>query len=321
MKNEHKMKNEREKYRNMSVEDRIELVEKLFIMHPSFERCLSKIEECRNDSKMSAEPFCMLVTGEPGVGKTTLCKECEKRHSRIELDEKTLIPVLLARIPIPATPKNLVSNLLTGLGDPIADKGTTYNQTKRLINFLKHCEVELIILDEFQHFIDQDSDKILYTISDWLKQLINETGIPIILVGLAQSVKVLKANSQLKRRFSMQDGLTNFKWLKKSENKKSDAENANGNKKQAAKDNDYRAFLKAIDEMLPLSEDSHLAGQLIAYRMWKATQGNVARTMKLTRYATRLALKNGEEKVTLALLEEAYEKLFAGDSDQNPFAK
>jgi len=315
------MKNEREKYRNMSIEERIELVEKLFIMHPSFERCLNKIEECRNDSKMSAEPFCMLITGEPGVGKTTLCKEYEKLHPRMELDEKTLIPVLLARIPIPATPKNLVSILLTALGDPIADKGTTYNQTKRLIKFLKECEVELIILDEFQHFIDQDSDKILYTISDWLKQLINETEIPIILVGLAQSVNVLKANSQLKRRFSMKDGLANFKWLKKSDNKKSETENANGNKKQAAKDDDYRLFLKAVDEMLPLAEDSHLAGQLIAYRMWKATQGNVARTMKIVRYATRLALKNGEEKVTLALLEEAYEKLFAGDSDQNPFAK
>jgi hypothetical protein len=314
------MKNNRGKYRNMSVEDRIELVEKLFIMHPSFERCLNKVEECRKDSKMSAEPFCMLITGEPGVGKTTLCKEYEKLHPRMELDEKTLIPVLLARIPIPATPKNLVSILLTALGDPIADKGTTYNQTKRLIKFLKECEVELIILDEFQHFIDQDSDKILYTISDWLKQLINETEIPIILVGLAQSVNVLKANSQLKRRFSMKDGLANFKWLKKSDNKKLEIENANGNKKQAAKDNDYRLFLKAVDEMLPLAEDSHLAGQLIAYRMWKATQGNVARTMKLTRYATRLALKKGEEKVNLALLEEAYEKLFAGDSDQNPFA-
>ncbi len=316
------MKNERGKYRSISVENRIELVEKLFIMHPSFERCLNKIEECQNDSKMSAEPFCMLITGEPGVGKTTLCKEYEKRHPRMELDEKTLIPVLLARIPIPATPKNLVSILLTGLGDPIADKGTTYNQTKRLIKFLKECEVELIILDEFQHFIDQDSDKILYTISDWLKQLINETGIPIILAGLAQSVNVLKANSQLKRRFSMQDGLTNFKWLnKKSDNKKSEARNVKESKNQATKDNDYRAFLKAVDEMLPLAEDSHLAGQLIAYRAWRATQGNVARTMKLIRYATRLALKKGEEKVTLALLEEAYEKLFAGDSDQNPFAK
>jgi hypothetical protein len=314
------MKNERGKYRSISVEDRIELVEKLFILHPSFERCLNKIEECRKDSKMSAEPFCMLITGEPGVGKTTLCKEYEKLHPRMELDEKTLIPVLLARIPIPATPKNLVSILLTALGDPIADKGTTYNQTKRLIKFLKECAVELIILDEFQHFIDQDSDKILYTISDWLKQLINETEIPIILVGLAQSVNVLKANSQLKRRFSMKEGLTNFKWIKKSDNNKSEAENANGNKNQAAKDDDYRLFLKAVDRMLPLAEDSHLAGQSIAYQMWKATQGNVARTMKLTRYATRLALKNDEEKITPMLMEEAYEKLFAGDSDHNPFA-
>jgi len=308
------MNNNREKYRKMSVEERIELVEKLFIMHPSFERCLNKIQECHQNSKISAEPFCMLITGEPGVGKTTLCKKCEERNPRVELDEKTKIPVLLARIPIPATPKNLVTVLLTALGDPLADKGTTYNQTRRLIKLLKECEVELIILDEFQHFIDKDSDRILYTISDWLKQLINETGIPIILVGLSQSVKVLKANSQLKRRFSMQDGLSNFKWLKKSDKKNPDEDNTGTDI-----ETNFRGFLKILDDALPLAEDSHLAGKLLAYRMWKATYGNVARTMKIVRYATRLVLKSNEEKISLPLLEEAYNKLFAGDTVKNPF--
>lgn len=315
------MKSDRKKYKDMSAEKRIELVEKLFIMHPSFERCLSKIEECRQHSKISAEPLCMLITGEPGVGKTTLCKEYKKLHPRSELNEKTKIPILLARIPIPATPKNLVSFLLTDLNDPIADKGTTYNQTKRLFNFIDKCEVEIIILDEFQHFIDRDLDKTLYTISDWLKQLITEKEIPIVLVGLPHSVKILDTNSQLKRRFSMRDELTNFQWIQKSKDQKSDKKDNEENGKEANRNNDYRVFLKMLDEMLPLAEDSHLAGQTIAFSMWKATQGNVARTMKLIRYAVRMVLENGEERITLGFLHGAYEKLFAGDSIENPFIK
>lgn len=315
------MKIDRNKYKEMSIEKRIELVEKLFIMHPSFERCLIKIEECREHSKMSAEPLCMLITGEPGVGKTTLCKEFKKRYPRIELNEKTKIPALLARIPIPATPKNLVSFLLTDLGDPIADKGTTYNQTKRLFNFIDKCEVEIIILDEFQHFIDRDLEKTLHTISDWLKQLITEKEIAVILVGMPRSVEVLNANSQLKRRFSMRDELKNFEWITKSKDQSHNEKDNEENGKATNRNNDYRVFLKMVDEMLPLAEDSHLASQSIAFPMWKATQGNVARTMKLVRYATRLALKNGEEQVTHKVLHQAYAKLFAGDSIENPFSK
>ncbi|MBU2046597.1 MAG: TniB family NTP-binding protein, partial [Bacteroidetes bacterium] len=293
---------------------RIKLIEKLFIMHPSFLRCLNKIQECHQNSKIAAEPFCMLITGEPGVGKTTLCKEYIKLHPKVELDEKTIVPILLARIPIPASPKNLVSALLSALGDPLADKGTTYNQTRRLIKLLKFCEVELIILDEFQHFIDRDSEKVLYTISDWLKQLINEAEIPIILVGLSQSDEILEKNSQLNRRFAMQDGLTNFQWIEYSNNEKSDKKSNEINIKT-----DYRSFLKALDNLLPLAETSHLAGRLIAFRMWEATNGNVARTMKIIRYAARLALKTGEEKISLVLLEETYGKLFKADSAANPF--
>lgn len=42
--------------------------------------------------------------------------------------------------------------------------------------------------------------------------------------------------------------------------------------------------------------------------------------MKLIRYATGLALKSGEEIITLLFLEEAYENLFADDFGKNPFA-
>jgi hypothetical protein len=78
--------------------------------------------------------------------------------------------------------------------------------------------------------------------------------------------------------------------------------------------------LKLLDETLPLAEDSNLASKVIAQPLYKATDGNIARTMKLIRYSARLALKKGKEKITLLLLEESYEILFTGDSSKNPFA-
>jgi Cdc6-like AAA superfamily ATPase len=183
----------------------------------------------------------LLITGESGVGKTTLCKKYVERYPRIDLTEKTKVPVLLARIPFPATPKNLVTVLLAELGDPLSDKGTTFSKTKRLFKLLKECEVELIILDEFQHFIDRDSDKVLNTISDWLKQLINESKLPIVLVGLSESIKILEANSQLRRRFAMSDELTNFDWVGNS-----NPENSNKNENNKSNTNKEKRWIKVL---------------------------------------------------------------------------
>jgi archaellum biogenesis ATPase FlaH len=74
--------------------------------------------------------------------------------------------------------------MLDSIGDPAADKGTVSSITLRLRKFLKGCEVELIILDEFQHFDDRQSKNILKIISDWLKNLLNQSKVPIILVGM-----------------------------------------------------------------------------------------------------------------------------------------
>ena len=65
--------------------------------------------------------------------------------------------------------------------------------------------MRLIILDEFQHFVDKDSWRVLKNVSDWLKNLIDETEVPIVLIGMPYAVEILDApgNEQLQRRFSV----------------------------------------------------------------------------------------------------------------------
>ena len=72
----------------------------------------------------------------------------------------------------------------------------------------------MLILDEFQHFIDRDSAKVLKTVSDWLKTLILDTNLPIILIGLPEAEQILQLNchSQLSRRFANRCYLGPFVW-------------------------------------------------------------------------------------------------------------
>src|SRR5882724_186368 len=158
--------------------ERKRLVEQIYINFPRLNQVKRQIEHCHFHSKIAAEPECLLITGHQGAGKTTTCRSYARRYPREVNRTGVRVPVLATAIPVPATTKSLVSKLLTALGDPAAERGTVVIQTLRLKRLMKECGVELIILDEFQHFIDRDSNLVLNTVANWLNDLLNETNIP-----------------------------------------------------------------------------------------------------------------------------------------------
>jgi hypothetical protein len=283
--------------------ERIDRVERLFITFPRLARIREKIAYCHQHSKVAAEPECLLITGQTGAGKTTLCQAYARQFPRRPTGAGIAVPVLSTSIPVPATAKSLATRLLVALGDPLAERGTTVSQTLRLLGLIRECGVELIILDEFQHFIDRDSNHILLTVANWLKDLLNEAGIPMILTGMPYSDIILQANAQLERRFQMRERLDPFSW------------------ESAAQQAEFRTFLHYLDESLPLAERSYLSEGETAFRIYCATGGIIGYVMKLIRRATVLAINRALRKLDRELLAEVYdERLSSGRGDQlNPF--
>jgi Cdc6-like AAA superfamily ATPase len=208
------MKDKTVNWSEKTLEERILRAEAIYVLSPELKRIKDTIKHCHRYSRYSREPKCLLITGRPGVGKTTLAEYYMKDYPRIETDEGLKVPILYVKIEVPSTPKNLVSSILSALGDPAAEKGTIGSQTRRLRKFLEDLKTELIILDEFQHFIDRDSLKVLKTISDWLKLLIDNSKIPVVLMGMPYSRIILdtRGNEQLKRRFSLRRSIEPFSW-------------------------------------------------------------------------------------------------------------
>jgi DNA transposition AAA+ family ATPase len=272
------------------------------IHHPRMTEILERIDACRLLSKAAPEPDCLLIIGPSGVGKTTLTTLYTQRYPRTLTAKGTRVLVLYARIPVPATTKNMATKLLERLGDPICEKGSLDAQTRRLTKLVKDAEVELVILDEFQHFIDPDRELVLRAVSDWLKNFISDTGIPVILTGLPQCRRVLDANEQLLRRFSAQEHLEPFNW--------------HGSGKA-----DFRRFLSQVDEALPLSQRSGLADGDLARRIYAASLGNIAQVMKIVRGAARIAASSGSQNISNEMLAKAYAKYIVpkGEKNPNPF--
>lgn len=56
----------------MPDENKKQLIEQIFIEYPRLTNLLGTIEHCHQYSKIAAEPWCLLITGWAGAGKTKL---------------------------------------------------------------------------------------------------------------------------------------------------------------------------------------------------------------------------------------------------------
>ena len=285
----------------------LERAEDTLIRYPRFRELHEDIKECQELSKIAGEPQCMSLEGPTGAGKTTLIKDYARQFPRYETRTGTRIPIFYLETPSPVTVKGLAQKMLEELGDPAAHKGNQPALNSRLIHFIKGCAVELVILDDFQHLIDSETEKILAKVSNWLKVLIKETGVPFLVIGIEGKVEViLKANSQLSRLFAVRETLTSFQW-----------DLANPDTIQ-----EFADFIRATEEVvglaLPWQSDSDVD---LLYRLYYATDGVIANIMNLMRGAGRLARKQGVDRLEMEVLTTVFDKRLAKHLGKsiNPF--
>ncbi len=195
------------------IEQVIDTLEHVYVPHQSIDQVIKRSLYLIKKSGMTREPVNILLTGNGGTGKTTVCKGILKEHPRSIVQQEGLeinaVPVLNTSIPSGATIKNLVSQILDSFGADYPTKGSRMELTLRLKTLLKNCKTRAIILDEFQH-LKRTENTNHQPIIDWIKDLINQMGIPIIVVGIPQCKDLILEDSQLARRFTHQFQLANL---------------------------------------------------------------------------------------------------------------
>ena len=179
----------------------------IVVTSDEFMTAFQGIQNCVKRSIVYKEPIGSMLLAKGGLGKTTLCKTIVSqmpKSTKIEEDhKKTIIPAFYVEVPSPATVKSLAITMLHELGDPTYNSGTTSYLTDRLSFLLSMCETKLVFLDEFHHLFDrkQSYTRMNVTTGNWLKTLVNRTGISFCLVGLPEFAEVLQVDSQIARRF------------------------------------------------------------------------------------------------------------------------
>lgn len=174
-----------------------------FIATPQAHRVFQRMNEVHEDMLRSGTSKGLMLLGLSGSGKTTTVRQYLASAFPGGLIPGGIRRTLRVEIPSSPTKKNLATAVLTALDDPFANARSHSAEAKfvRIVTLLRNLKTEILILDEAQHLVDCHHAS-AYDAADWIKSLMNECCIVVVLVGLKRAEKLLWANEQLRRRFS-----------------------------------------------------------------------------------------------------------------------
>jgi Bacterial TniB protein len=271
------------------MNDLLRLVDKILVPHPKFDEALHRIEQCYTFAEEVGEPSCLAVIGEARTGKTRALKACLLRHPGSRLDDGIYMPIVYIKAPAKPTVKGMAELLLEELKDPNPERGTEIERTRRLKRLMPKTRTRLVMIDEFQHFVDKGTTAVMYLVSDWLKILVDDVRCSLVVAGLPRCQAVIDQNEQLAGRFLAPINLSRFRWTNLDE--------------RANFIGILGSFHKELREFIGLPE---LDSDPVAFRFWCATGGLIGYLTKLIRRTVCNAVAKKSDRVTLTDLSVAH---------------
>ncbi len=288
------------------------------IRHRRFEELWATLDLCLRLSQDEDEPQCMAIEAMAGAGKTTFAKEIIRAFPRREEKEGTYMPVFYVETPSPITVLQMSETMLKQLGDPAFDRGKQASKNGRIVDLMHDCDVGLIILDDLHHLISTDTTHVLTSIASWLKVLIKESNIPVLVLGvmgeLDRILNVKEDHGQLARLFNARETLHPFAW----------------NPGDVQTVQEFGKFVRDAEKVIGMRIVRIGGGMTTAEigradlfgRIHFATGGVVSHAMNLLRMAREQARIRGSDEIDLVDLSAAFTQRLAPlfPSKINPFA-
>ena len=269
------------------------------VFHVRFNQCFQAIMKCHSTFGRRL-PRSLRIVGFSGTGKSYLIAEVLKRFPPETTALGVRIPVLCIEIPSPPTIKTLLIEILKALNDPDPTHGTTINMEFRALKLLKNAGVELLLVDEAQHFVGKGSKVSAKLVANMFKTLINKTRLPVVILGTPSSRKLFNVAGQLRSRIPQELTLPAFNWEVAGERE---------------------TFMGIVSAQLPLgySNDDYLLSEETGLRLWFATYGVLRFVTFMLEELRDMAPKH--EVMNSAVLSEAFrQRVWAGaKAHRDPF--
>ena len=263
-------------------------VENIMIFTEHFVEIKNAIKHEHQRAKLNnyeKKPRNILISGPSGAGKSAIVEWYRDKHPRwvetTETEEVSKVPVLYISLPDDKNPRAAPRAILKSLGVPDRKSSETRAELNASFRyFAKECGVEVIIIDEIHNAFKAGTSGEVVRVATWLKTLINDTKIPLVLVGLQKECETLiKMESELETRFSLRFNLNFYSQETFSE---------------------WLSVLDSLDEKLPFEELSNLADGETGLRLLLASEGRFSYLMdRIIRPAAQLAIYENTPHMTM----------------------
>lgn len=254
-----------------------EAIKDLFVETPTANQALGDIETLRLHGRQNGWSECLLLAGPSRVGKTALVRHYKTRFPDRMEERQVIRPVLVVRLDAETRLHSLISATLRAMSDPRPDHGKPGARTERALRLIENQRTEVLILDEFQHLIDSDTDKIAYKAGDSVKSILEAGTCRVVMSGVTHAQRVLHTNGQLIGRSRPPIYLHPTDWR--------------DNRQRL----DFRVFLNEIERSIGLPSPSQLGGLARAHRIHHFARGLNGYAHKLIREALLLRHVEGEQ--------------------------
>lgn len=284
------------------------IVETTLVPHTAFEEATQRLEQCFTYANRASEPICIAVVGESRTGKSRALEECFDRHPKMRGTEGLDVPILRAKAPSKPTVKGLVEIMLRAMNDPKFGAGTENVKTLRLQTLMENAGTRMVMIDEFQHFYDKASHKVMHHVADWLKILVDDSKVALVVAGLESCRAVLEQNEQLSGRFLSPVFMPRFDWRDYDQR------------------DEFIGILGAFQDSIGAHFDlPALDGTGMAFRCYCGTGGLIGYLTKFLRQAVWNAIDANSKTIGLPELLQAHDQaVWAKDgllSLASPFSK
>lgn len=220
----------------------------------------------------------LTLAGPTNNGKTTIVKEFITAHRSQPMDPAAERPEFLY-VETPPVPNisMLYSQILRGVGDLKADKGTTGQKLARVLHILPQLRPRMLFLDEIHNTLAgsaKQSEAFLNT----LKYLSNQLQLPVVLIGTEAALNVIRTDPQVLSRYP---ACTLSPW---------------------ALDEQFAKLVAIVLSTLPLRRASKLSPTSLA-RLHARSQGALGAVVQTLQRAAVWAIETGAEEINNRALE------------------
>lgn len=187
------------------------------VMHTRFKNAYDGILYLLETANCVEIPLGATVIAPPGCGKTALIKTITRAIPSNNLLGGELRTIHVAA-EASATQGHFIGKILKELGYPSAIRPTTlYEQSNVIARAFRERGVKMLFIDEFQHVCRGKRTLSAAGITDWIKQLADEGGVVVVMLGTRELKEISEMNDQLGSRspakFELREFERNEEWV------------------------------------------------------------------------------------------------------------